>query len=78
MIRSWSRYPGLESDEITNIEKVIKLIRIITNVVLPIQWGVAVCWTISRSDLIVIERRYMKDNNNIGGPIPPSNHIFLI
>ena len=74
---SWSRDTGLVSNEITNIEKRIKRRRIITNVVLPSGWGIAVCWKIARSDSRVIERRDIKDNNNRGGPSPPSNHSFL-
>ena len=76
-VESLSLNPGLVSNDITNIDKRIKLIWIITNVVLPSGWGVAVGCTRSSSDSIVIEGIYMKYRNNIGGPIPPSNHIFL-
>ena len=52
--------------------------RIITNIVLQCGWGIDACWTRAISDSIVIESRDTKDNNNIGGPSPPINHIFLI
>ena len=73
----WSLYRGLVSDEIANIEKGINQRWIITNVVLPSGFGIAVCWTRSNSDSILIEKREMKDKNNVGGQLPPSNNIFL-
>ena len=78
MILSCSRDPGLVSDEITNIEKGIKWIQIIINVVLPIGWGIDVFWTRASSGSRVLESRYTKDKNNIGGPCPPSNNSFII
>ena len=48
----------------------------ITNVVLTSTWGIAVFWKRDSSDSRVIERRDMKDKNNIGGTSPPSNRIF--
>ena len=42
MIEYWSRDPGLVSDDITNIEKGKKWIKIITNLVPPGGWGIAV------------------------------------
>ena len=75
-IGSWSQYPGLVINEINNIGKRIKRIRIIENVVLTSGWDIYVCWTRASSDSRVIERRDTKENNNIGGPRPPSNHIF--
>ena len=73
----WSQDPGLVSNQITNIERVIKWIRMITNVVLSSVWGVAVRWTRVGSKSRVIESRDMKNNSNMGGPIQPSNNIFL-
>ena len=63
MIGSWSRDPGLVSDEITKIEKGKKWIKIITNVVLSRGWGVAVCWTRSSSDSKETETRDTKYRN---------------
>ena len=74
----WSLDPGLVSDDITNIEKRTKRRRIITNVVLIRGWGISVCWTRSIIDSIVIERIEIKGKNNTGGPIPPSNHSFIL
>ena len=65
------------SNHINKIDKIIKWIQIITNVVLSSGWGVAVCWTRASSEPIVIESRYIKYKNNIVGPIPPGNHSFL-
>ena len=65
------------SNDITNIDKIIYWRLIITNVVLNSGWGIAVCPTRSRSESRVIERIDMKDKNNIGRPIPPSNHSIL-
>ena len=42
MIEPWSRDPGLVINHITMIDKIIKWIRIITNVVLYIVWVIAV------------------------------------
>ena len=39
MIGYWSIVTGLVSDEITNIDKENNLVNIITNVVLPGEWG---------------------------------------
>ena len=78
MIGYWSQDTGLLSNKITKIDKGKKWTKIITNVVLPGGWGIAVCWTISISDSGETETRDMKDKNNIGGSIPQSNHIFLI
>ena len=69
---------GLVSDDIINIEKRTKRRRIITNVVLIRGWGISVCWTRSIIDSIVIERIEIKGKNNTGGPIPPSNHSFIL
>ena len=49
----------------------------ITNVVLSSVWGVAVRWTRVGSKSRVIESRDMKNNSDMGGPIPSSNNIFL-
>ena len=76
-IGSWSQDLGLASNDITNIDKRIRRRRIITNVVLSSGWVIAVCWTRASSESGVIERRDMKDKNNIGGPIPPSDHSFI-
>ena len=78
MIGYWSRDPLLVSNEINKIEKRIKRIWIITNVVLPRGWGIAVLWTRDRSDSRVIEGRDTEGNNNIGGTSPPSNNSSLI
>ena len=75
-IGSWSQDPVLVSNGITNIDKRIKLIRIITNLFPTSGFGVDVYWTSSSSGLIVVEKRGMRDKNNIGGPIPQSNNIF--
>ena len=76
-IGSWSQDPVLVINYITKIEKIIMLRRMITNAVMSSGLGIAVCWERSRSESRVIEMRYMKDNNVIGGPITPSNHSFL-
>ena len=65
------------SNHITMIDKIIKWIRIITNVVLPNGWGIDVSLTRVRSESRVVERRYLTKNNNMSGPIPPSNCDFL-
>ena len=49
----------------------------ITNVVLPSGWGIAVFWKIASSDSRVIEGRDTKDKIKIGVPIPPSNNSSL-
>ena len=77
MIIYWSQDPGLVSDDITNIEKIIKRRRIITNVVLTRGWGIDVRWKRAISDSRVIERRDMKYRDNISRPSPPSNHSFI-
>ena len=74
MIGSWSQYTGMVSN---NITKIIKWIRIITNAVLPSGWGVGVFLKIDRSESRVVERRYVRNRNNMSGPSPPSNHSFL-
>ena len=76
-IGSLSQDPGLVSDDITNIEKIIKRRRIITNVVLTRGWGIDVRWKRAISDSRVIERRDMKYRDNISRPSPPSNHSFI-
>ena len=50
IIETWSQDTGLVSDNITKIEKVKKWINIITNVVMPGEWGISVCSAKSRSD----------------------------
>ena len=77
IIGYWSRDPLLVSNKITNIYKIIKWRRIITNAVLPSGWVIAAIWTIFSSKSIVIESRYMRNNNNMSGPIPPSNNSFI-
>ena len=56
----FSQDPGLISDDITKIDKGKKRIKIITNVVLPGGWGIAVCWTISIIDSIKLKRDTLK------------------
>ena len=46
----WSQDTGLVSDEITNIDKGKKWIKIVTNIILPGGWGISFCWKRSRSD----------------------------
>ena len=72
----WSQDPGLVSNQITNIERVIKWIRMITNVVLSSVWGVAVRRIRVGSKSRVIESRDMNNKNNIGGISPPNSHSF--
>ena len=72
-----SQDPGLEINDINKIDNRIKLRCIISNTLLPSGWGSGICWTRSSRDSWVIKSRDMKDNNNIGGPGPPSNHRFL-
>ena len=60
-IGSWSKYPGLVSNDITNIDKRIKRIRIITNVVLPRGWRIYILCTRANSESRVIERRGKKE-----------------
>ena len=74
---SWSQYTVLVSNYITRIEMRIKRRQIITNVVLPSRWGISVCWKKATSNSRVIESRDTKENNIIGGTIPPINHDFL-
>ena len=77
MIGSWSRDPGLVSNQITKIGKIIKRRWMITNVVLPSGWGIAVSLTRVISESRVIERRHTRNKNNMSGPSPPSNHSFI-
>ena len=56
LIGYWSQDPGLLGDKITNIKKGRKRINIITNVVLPGRWVIAVLSTIYNSDLNEFKR----------------------
>ena len=71
MIGYWSQDQKLVSNQITNIDKIIKRKQIINNAALPMERGISVFCTRPRSELIVITRRQM-----INSPISPSNKSF--
>ena len=56
MIGSWSQDPGLVSKHITNIDKIIKIIRILNDVVLPSGRGISLYQTIVSSESRVTEK----------------------
>ena len=49
IIGSWSQGPGLVSNQINKIDKIIKWRRMITNVVLPSGWEIYVRQTVVRN-----------------------------
>ena len=77
MIGYWTQDSGLVSNQITNIEMIIKWIRIITNVVLTNGWGIYASCKIFRNESRGGLRSDIRNKNNISGTIPPSNHSFL-
>ena len=69
IIRYWSQDTRLVSYFIANIEKGKKWIKIITNVVLPGGWEIAVCWKRYNINSIETKIRDIKLEKKCG-PIP--------